>query len=406
MKPVFIASTPNVQKDDLKISRKLLFNKRIWRTGKFENVVKEKISVITGNKYVHLYDTGRASLYSLFKSLEFQPDSEVIIQAFTCLAVPLSIKWAKCKPIYVDITKNFNPTASDIKKVISPKTRAIILQHTFGVPVDSKKVREIIDEENKKRTDQTKIYLIEDLAHCLGSTPMGKYGDVSMLSFGQEKMISCTQGGALVTNSEEIDNALSKDYKEFDYPNNSVIKRNIIHPLLWNLINKTYYFPPAISIGKGLIMLFRAVGLLKSQADPKKADTQNPTVHKLSNAQCMMLSNQLDKLAMYNKHRKDIVKIYDQKLPKENQIEEDKPLLRYPIVSSKRKEIIYRLKSNRIIPGNWYSGPIHPAETPIEDYSYVKGSCPNAEELSEKVFNLPTGINVSKSQAKKIASLV
>jgi dTDP-4-amino-4,6-dideoxygalactose transaminase len=83
-----------------------------------------------------------------------------------------------------------------------------------------------------------------------------------------------------------------------------------------------------------------------------------------------------------------------------------KPLLRYPIVDKNRDSIILKLKSQRVIPGNWYSGPIHPPETNQQLFDYKEGSCPNAELISQQIINLPTSINTSIEQALHISSIL
>ncbi len=408
MKPVFIASTPNSQIDDRKICWKILFRPLKWKIGVEQNEVRKQLCNYLNLKFCFTYDTGRASLYSIFKALKLKPNSEIIIQSFTCLAVPLSIKWAKAKPVYIDINpKTFNPDPLKIKKSITPQTRIVIVQHTFGIPTKVDEVKMIIDKENKKRAKDTKIYLIEDLAHSLGveykGKKLGRWGDIAMLSFGQDKAISCTQGGAVLTNNKEVAEELNKEYKKLKALNSFSIFKNIIHPPLWNIINKMYYFPPKISLGKGLILLFRLLGLLKNQADPSKVDIHKPEINRLSNAQSIMLKNQIKKLDTFINHRKEITKTYEDKLKLGFK---GLALLRYPIVSKDCSKIIKKLKKNRITPGNWYNNPIHPIDTDLNLYEYKKGSCPNTEKISPQILNLPTHINTTLIQAKHISTFL
>ncbi|MFH1547457.1 MAG: DegT/DnrJ/EryC1/StrS family aminotransferase [bacterium] len=407
MKPVFIASEPNSEKDDRMIARRLLFRPFSWKKGKYEDAVVSKLKQLTNSKYCYTFSTGRAAIYSVLQAINVKPGDEVIVQAFTCLAVPLPIKWLGAKPIYVDIEpQTYNPPPDSIQKAITEKTRAVVVQHTFGIPAQIDKIRKIVDTENSKRNIQNKIYLIEDLAHSFGGKYkgkiLGKWGDAAILSFGQEKVVSCTQGGAVITNDELVDINIKKQYEKIGYPNLFQIKRNIMHPLLWNIINKTYYFPPVISIGKMLIVLFRILGLLKSQADPGAVDFEKPEIYKLSNAQSEILVNQLDKLEEFTEHRKKITNIYESKYKKGW---DDLPLLRYPVSSEKPEVLVSNLKKNKIIPGNWYNNPIYPKSSDLALFDYFEGSCPNAEILSKRIVNLPTSINVSENEAKRIERL-
>ncbi|MFH1547610.1 MAG: DegT/DnrJ/EryC1/StrS family aminotransferase, partial [bacterium] len=102
MKPVFIASEPNIEKDDRKIARQLLLKPFSWKKGRNEDAVVSKIKQLTNSKYCYTFSSGRAAIYSILQAINIKPVDEVIIQSFTCLAVPLPIKWLGAKPVYVD----------------------------------------------------------------------------------------------------------------------------------------------------------------------------------------------------------------------------------------------------------------------------------------------------------------
>ncbi len=93
------------------------------------------------------------------------------MQAFTCNAVSNPIFWAGAKPIYVDIDETYNMDPADLKNKISSKTKAVIVQHTFGVPAQIEKIQEICKKN--------KLILIEDMAHALGSKYQGNYWALS-----------------------------------------------------------------------------------------------------------------------------------------------------------------------------------------------------------------------------------
>ncbi len=75
-------------------------------------------------------------LYEILKAFEIGDGDEVLVQAFTCVAVPNSVRWTSAKPVYVDIDNTYNIDPSDDAQKITPKTKAIIVQHTFGTPAD------------------------------------------------------------------------------------------------------------------------------------------------------------------------------------------------------------------------------------------------------------------------------
>ena len=115
---------------------------------------------------------------------------EVLVQAFTCVAVPNSVLWAQATPVYADIDATLNIDPIDVEKKITNRTKAIIVQHTFGIPADMDALVALAKKHN--------ILLIEDCAHSLGATYKGKkvgtFGDAAFFSFGRDKVVSSVFG--------------------------------------------------------------------------------------------------------------------------------------------------------------------------------------------------------------------
>lgn len=418
--PVFIASSPNTQKDDLKIACKILVQPWKWRNPWKKNAtaqIQKVFSKYFKTQQSFTYSTGRAALYSILKAIGTNSSHEVITQAYTCIAVPTPIIWTGAKPVYSDIDHaTLNTTAEFIKKKISSKTKAVIIQHTFGTPAKIDKMKELINLENTKRQPRDRIYLIEDCAHSLGAKykdiKIGEWGDAAFFSFGQDKIISCTQGGLATSKDLEILKKLNREYTQLKLPNTLTIARMILHPIFWTFINRTYYLPNIsklgkFSIGRGLIIILRTTGLLKHQADPDNLDLTKPDIKKLSNAQCLMLKNQFRKLHLYNRHRRVIAQIYNKILPKKHCIISANHLfLRFPLQLNKPDKLATILKQHQIIPGNWYISPVHPATKNHEKFEYKTGSCPNAEKASRQSLNLPTHINITEEDAIRIGRII
>lgn len=93
-------------------------------------------------KYTYL--RGRWALYYALKALNIGKGDEVALQAYTCLAVPEAIIATGATPVYVDVEKgHFNINPSDLVSKINSRTKAIIIQHTFGIPANIEKCLEI-----------------------------------------------------------------------------------------------------------------------------------------------------------------------------------------------------------------------------------------------------------------------
>ena len=94
-------------------------------------------------------------------------------------------------------------------------------------------------------------------------------------------------------------------------------------------------------------------------------------------------------------------------LPPKPEKNNENIFLRFTVKHPEAHMIIYEAwhKKNILI-GDWYTSPIAPFDTKLEEMKYKKGSCPNAEKLSGEVLNLPTHINISQNDAKRIVNFI
>ena len=142
-----------------------------------------------------LAKNGRSALAMALMAY-FEPGDAVMVNGFTCYAVFEAIKYAKLKPVFVDIdTKDLNAkfTEYDIKQ--NDNIKGIIIQNTFGNPVDI--------ESLEKFAKQHGLVIIEDLAHSAGikypdGREAGTVGAAAVFSFGKDKSIDTISGGAVV----------------------------------------------------------------------------------------------------------------------------------------------------------------------------------------------------------------
>jgi len=393
MKPIFIASTPNFEKDDYDIVKNILRGNVSEES--YRNSEKEVIKYFqsTFKKDVTFFNTGRAGLYQILRSIGVEKGDEVILQAMTCLAVPLPILWLKAKPIYVDINEDtYCIDLKDVKKKITERTKAIVVTHMFGRILELEEFRKYIDDLNQRR--ENKIYLIEDCAHILDPN-MKIYGDFTFFSFAQDKPISCMTGGVVLG---DLDDTKGVDTEMVEKMDEKSSRKILNAALLWRKIKRVYYKPfgvSKISFGKFLILLFRFLGLTESQANPEDLFKQ-PKIYRLSKYFFPLLSNQLSKLSILNENRKRISKIYG----------EEGIFLRYPIQCKDTVAFKEALRQEKVICGNWYNNPVYPRGVNMEQFGYTMGSCPVVDGLSKNILNLPTNIEVGEEKAKRIKEIV
>jgi CDP-6-deoxy-D-xylo-4-hexulose-3-dehydrase len=178
-----------------------------WLTyGKYTKEFENKLSKFLDVKYVLSVNSGSsANLLAFFaltspllKSRQIKRGDEVITVAAAFPTTVAPIVQYGAVPVFVDMElETFNIDIKEIKKAITPKTKAIILAHTLGNPFDIEEVKKICNKYN--------LWLIEDNCDALGSKYKDKYtgtwGDIATSSFYPPHHITTGEGGAVYTNN-------------------------------------------------------------------------------------------------------------------------------------------------------------------------------------------------------------
>lgn len=169
--------------------------------GKYVDLFEKKFSKYNNRLYGVAVSNGTAALEIALKSLNLKKNDEVIIPTFTIISSILCIIKLGLKPILVDSDfNNWNMSVEETIKKINNKTKAIIITHIYGYPVEMSNILKIA----KKK----KIKIIEDAAEMIGQTYMGKkcgsFGDISTFSFYANKHITTGEGGMILTNNKKI----------------------------------------------------------------------------------------------------------------------------------------------------------------------------------------------------------
>lgn len=155
------------------------------------------------NKIGHCFSfwKGRIALYAILKALGITQGDEVILPGFTCVVVPSAIEFTDAKPIYIDNksgTYHIDPEL--VKASITKKTKAILIQHTFGIPGPLEEISYISQKYG--------IPFIEDCAHSIGSSvnnrPVGTWGIASFFSSQWSKPYTTGLGGIAVINDTSL----------------------------------------------------------------------------------------------------------------------------------------------------------------------------------------------------------
>ncbi len=398
-KLISISVSPNAQRDDVACALRLFINPFVFRQ-QYPKKLEDWFRDYFKASYVFSFVSGRFGLYAILKALNLRENDEVILQAFTCVAVPNAVIAAGARPIYVDINNEFTLDEREFEKKITKNTKAVIVQHTFGIPSKMEQIMRIAKRH--------RLYVIEDCAHVIGGfyqgSSLGTFGDASFFSFGRDKALSAVFGSIVIANNKKIGGQLSKFYKKLKKPNYFWTMQQLFHPLAFFFLMPIYDFG---SLGKLLIVLFQKLHMLSLpvSAKEKKGSYTLSEKGKMPDQLACLALNQLRKIEQYNDLRKKIVEVYSSVLEKTWK-DSGNPLLRYPLLIERRERVLKSLREKRIYLGKWYSNVIDPLGVDYQAVYYKKGSCPNAEKTATKIINLPTYPKMTLEDAKTIGNLL
>jgi len=173
-----------------------------WLTGGPKAAEFEKLFAdFIGVKYAVSVNSGTAALHLAIRALNLKPGDEVIVPVFTFAATANAVLYCGANPTFADIDpKTFNVSPESVLDRVTKRTKAIVVVHYAGQPVDMKGIMDIAEDH--------KLYVIEDCAHSLGagyrSRKTGGIGTIGCFSFYPTKIITTLEGGMLTTNEEWI----------------------------------------------------------------------------------------------------------------------------------------------------------------------------------------------------------
>ncbi|HPP53839.1 MAG TPA: DegT/DnrJ/EryC1/StrS family aminotransferase, partial [Thermoguttaceae bacterium] len=164
-------------------------------------LVKERFREVCPLKYVHTCSSGTAALHIAVAAAGVGPGDEVITSSITDPGTVIGILYQQGVPVFAELGRStYNLDPEDVKRRITPKTKAIIAVHLAGNPCDLDALRKIADEH--------KLVLIEDCAQAWGAKsrgrPIGTVGHIACFSLQNSKHITCGDGGVVASSDERF----------------------------------------------------------------------------------------------------------------------------------------------------------------------------------------------------------
>lgn len=339
--------------------------------------LEARLCELTGAKYAVACSNGTAALHIACQAAGVTEGHEVITTPITFAASANCALYCGAKPVFADIReKTWNIDPADVAEKMTEKTKAVVAVDFTGQAVELDSLMELCRKRN--------AVLIEDGAHSIGTKykgkPVGSIADMTTFSFHPVKTVTCGEGGAVLTNSEEY-------YKKLLLYRAHGITRDI--SLMERESEGAWYYEQ-VALGMN---------------------------YRMTDIQAGLLISQLNKLEMFQNRRKEIVAAYNEAFAAipEVVVQEEIPdsdttrhlyilRIRPDKLKINRKEFFEAMGAENICCNVHYI-PVyyHPY---YEKLGYKKGICPKAEKLYEEMVSLPLYYAMTKQDVEDVIEAV
>jgi len=322
---------------------------------------ERKLAEFTGANYAVVFNSGTSALHAAYFALGLSVGDEFITTPLTFTATSNAGLFLGARPIFIDVEEDTgNLNAGLIEEKITSCTKLIVPVHYAGHPCDMERIKEVADKYG--------LFVVEDACHALGAKYKGsrigscRYSDMTVFSFHPVKHITTGEGGAVLTNRQDL-------YEK--------------------------------------LLMFRNHGITKDEkkfSKEKEGDWYYEMQflgfnYRMTDIQAALGISQLRKLNKFIEKRREIVKVYD-KVFKDNPyfntpVEKDYayhsyhlyPMRLKDIYRNKRKDIFQLLRKKGLgVQVHYIPVYLHPY---YQELGYKERECPVAEEFYGKEISLP-----------------
>ena len=190
--------------------------------GEFVDRLERHVADMTGARFAISASNGTAAIHMAYLGLGLQPDDEIIVPGFCFLAAANIALHVGARPVFADVDpRTWCLLASDVERVVTPKTRLIVAVHTYGNVCAMDDIMAVAERHG--------ITVLEDAAESFASKYRGRYSGaiapIGTYSFQATKTITTGEGGMVVTNDAAIANRMSL------YRSHGMAKRRYWHEL-------------------------------------------------------------------------------------------------------------------------------------------------------------------------------
>lgn len=355
---------PNIGNRDTFLQRvnQILDNQWLTNNGPMVQEFEQRIAAHLGVKHCIAMCNGTIALEIAIRALGLE--GEVIIPSWTFVATAHALYWQGITPVFADIdpaTHNLDPEA--VRRMITPRTSGIIGVHLWGRAAPIDELQAIADEHGLK--------LMFDAAHAFGSTykgqTIGRFGACEVLSFHATKSFNTFEGGAVVTNDDELAEAmrLMRNFGFHGYD-------NVIHP----------------GTNGKMIEVCAAMGLtnLDSHAEVVEVNKCNHKAYTAALGDIPGISVLAYDPAEQNSHHYVVIELND--------------------CGATRDEILLALQAENILARKYFWPGAHRMKPYRDLYPHAGLILNYTEAVAEKVIILPTGVSLSEQSIATISKII
>lgn len=363
----FPVNKPLLEGNELKYLKKCIDTGWVSSEGEYVKRFEKKLAEKFNRKYAVAVTNGTVALDIAIDTLGLDKGDEIILPSFTIISCIMGILRNGLRPIFVDSSiEDFNMNPNEIEKLITSKTKAIMIVHIYGMPVNMNPIFDLAKKYNLK--------IIEDAAEVIGQTyygePCGSFGDISTMSFYANKHITTGEGGVILTNDENYYDRISS-YRNLFFNNERRFKH---YELGYNA---------------RMTNIQAALGL---------AQLEN------------LEKNIIKKRLIGNEYLKHLGELGDVKLPIKSYDYADNIYWVFGVLLSDvnneyMEEIVDKLKQNGVgtRPFFW---PLH-LQPVLKKYKLKidKNICPNSTYLAERGLYLPSGLGLKLEEVEEVSHI-
>ena len=331
--------------------------------GPFVKEFESKMSATVGRKYGIAVSNGTAALEVAVQALSISAGDEVIMPTFTIISCAMAVTKMGAIPVLVDSDLHtWNMNVDEIEAKITDKTKAIMVVHIYGLPVEMDKILELAEKYNLK--------IIEDAAEMHGQMyngkPCGSFGDISTFSFYPNKHVTTGEGGMVVTDDEKL-------AERCRMLRNLCFQKDVRY--VHNEISDNYRFTN-LQAAVGLAQLERLDEFIEKKREMGRYYTEN-----LADIKGLILPvNKKD-------YAENIYWVYGVVLDKDIQMD---------------NRTVQKLLAKEGIGTRTFFWCMHEQPVYRNEGLFLDESYPNAEYLARKGFYIPSGLALTKEQMKAV----